>query len=75
MFLLNIQRQQAKAVLKGPLQNLAGSKDSGGEECFYTNGYTLWNAMRLQAEYLGFRVAMPSPCCFHTMDRLSRVKP
>ena len=31
-----------------------------GPECFYTNGYTLWNAMRLQAEYLGFRVAMPS---------------
>ena len=31
-----------------------------GPECFYTNGYTLWNAMRLQAEYLGFRVVMPS---------------
>ena len=31
-----------------------------GPECFYTNGYTLWNAMRLQAEYYGFRVVMPS---------------
>lgn len=31
-----------------------------GPECFYTNGYTLWDAMRRKAEYNGFRVAMPN---------------
>lgn len=31
-----------------------------GPECFYTNGYTLWDAMRRKAEYYGFGVTMPS---------------
>lgn len=31
-----------------------------GPECFYTNGYTLWDAMRRKAEYNGFGVTMPS---------------
>lgn len=31
-----------------------------GPECFYTNGYTLWDSMRRQAEYHGFGVTMPS---------------
>ena len=31
-----------------------------GSECFYTNGYTLWDAMRRKAEYNGFGVTMPS---------------
>ena len=31
-----------------------------GPECFYTNGYTLWDAMRRKAEYYGFSVAMPN---------------
>lgn len=31
-----------------------------GLECFYTNGYTLWDAMRRKAEYNGFGVTMPS---------------
>lgn len=30
-----------------------------GPECFYTNGYTLWDAMRRKAEYNGFGVTMP----------------
>lgn len=25
-----------------------------GPECFYTNGYTLWDSMRRKAEYYGF---------------------
>ena len=31
-----------------------------GPECFYTNGYTLWDSMRRKAEYYGFQVTMPS---------------
>jgi len=31
-----------------------------GPECFYSNGYTLWEAMRKKAEYYGFCVTMPS---------------
>ncbi len=31
-----------------------------GPECFYPNGYALWNAMRKKAEYYGFRVTMPN---------------
>lgn len=36
-----------------------------GPECFYTNGYTLWDAMRRKAEYYGFGVSMPSD---HPLD-------
>lgn len=31
-----------------------------GPECFYTNGYTLWDSMKKKAEYYGFQVTMPS---------------
>lgn len=31
-----------------------------GPECFYTNGYTHWNALGMRAKMMGFRVTMPS---------------
>jgi nucleoside 2-deoxyribosyltransferase len=31
-----------------------------GPECFYPNGYDLWEAMGKKAEYYGFRVVMPT---------------
>lgn len=31
-----------------------------GPECFYPNGYDLWDAMGKQAEYYGFGVVMPT---------------
>jgi len=31
-----------------------------GPECFYTNGYALWDSMGKKAEYYGFDVVMPT---------------
>lgn len=31
-----------------------------GPECFYTNGYPHWHALRARAEMLGFQVTMPN---------------
>ena len=47
-----------------------------GPECFYTNGYTLWDSMRRKAEYYGFGVTMPSdnPVDMSSPDRRDHAK-